>query len=212
MGHDPRDAMPANYLGPELETSARRDPRWALSRHLADAHGVMLTRAEFARTTLAGLALLDPCGDVPPPAAGDLGTDAEGYRVRRSGGMDFRVTACCGKDATTADGDDPALIVCRRCKRPVDEAIALRPELPYTDAGGRVTARAAAPGAALMGDAAAGGLTVTFTVEDPGGQDPTAADLSYALAEIDRNGFGDCVDDDAVIEAAARAYLRIITR
>lgn len=39
-----------------------------------------------------------------------------------------------------------------------------------------------------------------------------ATDLRYALAEIDRNGFGDCVDDDSIIESAARRYLEIITQ
>lgn len=42
-------------------------------------------------------------------------------------------------------------------------------------------------------------------------QAPTADDLRFALAEIDVAGFGDCVDNDSVIEDAARAYLAILT-
>lgn len=38
------------------------------------------------------------------------------------------------------------------------------------------------------------------------------ADLVYALEQVDANGFGDCVDDDAVIERAARAYLDMLRR
>jgi hypothetical protein len=119
----------------------RRSPRRALLKHLFDCHGVMLTRAD-ARRSLGAIADYDPCGDAPPLGDCDLGVDAEGYRVRRSGGTDFRVSGCCAKDATTLDGDDEGTIVCRRCKRPIDEAVALSPLLPYLAPDGHVLVRA----------------------------------------------------------------------
>jgi hypothetical protein len=66
------------------------------------------------------------------------------------------------------------------------------------------------------GWAAAGTVSVIVGEQDgeadPAAQRKEAADLAAALTEIGKNGFGDCVDDDSVIEAAARAYLAIIRR
>lgn len=38
----------------------------------------------------------------------------------------------------------------------------------------------------------------------------TAADLQYALAQVEENGFGENVDDDSIIEDAAREHLAYI--
>jgi hypothetical protein len=124
--------------------AAMRRPRMrrALLAHLFDNHGVMLTRADSARESLGQLAEMDPCGAAPPLGDADLGYDADGWRVRRSGGTDFRVTDCCAKDATTADGDDEGTIVCRRCKQPAGESLALPPMLPYLAPDGHVLVRA----------------------------------------------------------------------
>jgi hypothetical protein len=127
----------------EQRRAGRQRLRRKLLAHLFDNHGVMLTRADSARESLGQLAEMDPCGDAPPLGDADLGFDADGYRVRRSGGTDFRVSDCCAKDATTADDDsDEGTIVCRRCKRPIDEAIALAPLLPYLAPDGHVLVRA----------------------------------------------------------------------
>lgn len=74
--------------------------------------------------------------DSQPGYEGPLGRDAEGYLVRRSGGMDFRLTECCQASAKGCDG----YTGCRACYRPVDPAIGGMPAAPYTGEGGAVTA------------------------------------------------------------------------
>jgi len=67
---------------------------------------------------------------------GDLGRDAQGWRVTRNrDGAEVRVTECCGADATTEEEPGKPgtwYTACRRCKQPIADDIALPPVLPYT--------------------------------------------------------------------------------
>jgi hypothetical protein len=117
------------------------DPRGRLTGHLRDAHQIRLSRAEDARTTLAELAALDPC---PPPAAGDLGRDASGYRVWRfSLGdgklMDARVSECCGASAKGSVAGGAPATVCRACYAEIDSLIGGEPNPPFINGDGQVT-------------------------------------------------------------------------
>lgn len=74
--------------------------------------------------------------DGQPGYEGPLGRDAQGYLVRRSGGMDYRLTECCQASAKGCDG----YTGCRACYRPVDPEIGGMPVAPYRGEGGAVTA------------------------------------------------------------------------
>jgi hypothetical protein len=63
-----------------------------------------------------------------------LGTDADGFLSARSGAVEFRLSQCCGKDATTEEIDGEWETVCRKCKQPVPEELACSPVPPYTRA------------------------------------------------------------------------------